>query len=135
MRLVLLFSTAFGSDFSDMEKKRGSAKGFDGPTGLETLKHQKNWRKNKALGNWRKFDDEVKVEYTILERCWIWKGDEDEDPFTEKHIAPWGMVKEATSSLLSDNVGNAFKSLPSEVKNHFSALNSSNFNKRHCCHC
>ena len=43
-----------------MEKKRGSAKGFDG--GVETLKRKKNWEKNKAQGNWRKFGEKLKLE-------------------------------------------------------------------------
>ena len=131
MGLVLvpgfLYSITFGSNFSDMEKKRGTLKGFDG--GVETMKRIKNWEKNKVLGNWRK-TDKIKVEYTILTKSWTWRGDDDQDPYTEKHIAPWGMVNEATASLLSDNVGNSYKNLPNDVKNHYPSLQISNFNKK-----
>ena len=108
-----------------MDKKRGSTKGFDG--GIETERRCKNWTKNKPQGDWRKVD-KIKLEYTVLERTWSWSG-VDDDTYTEKHVAPWGMVKEATESLKSENVGNSYKTLPTDVKDHFSSLSPINFNK------
>ena len=92
----------------------------------KTEKRKKNWMKNPPRGDWRKFDSKIKVEYTILTRSWTWR---EEDCYTEKHLAPWGMVKEATEALKSENVGNSFNKLPNEVKKYFADLCESNFDK------
>ena len=88
-----------------MSEKRGPISGFDG--GSKTEERKKNWRKNQPEGNWRKCD-KIKIEYTIVTRSWKWR-DDDEDPFIERHIAHWGIVKTATEAIKSENVGNSFR--------------------------
>ena len=124
MRFRILF---FNFRMAEKNLKRGSNCGFDG--GAETKKRKKNWMKNKVRGDWRKVSDEnIKVEYTILTRLWTVNQDED-DVYEEKHIAPWGVVKEITNSLKSENVGNSYNTLPVEMKNHFPDLTAENFTK------
>ena len=98
-----------------------------GPKGKNTLQRIKNLDKNPPLGKWRNHEALLKIEYTYVLRGWTWR--ENEEPYTEKHFSPWGMVMEVTEALKVENVGNSFVNLPVEVKKHYPDLTKDNFSK------